>query len=366
MKYILVITFILICSCADSNESDMPDNIKNQIIQHDLLFDDLSILNNLEEPISIFRIKFIDSNKIFLIDNEEWNLFLINKEGIIIDKTGGQGRGPGNFIVINNIRYYKDKNLIQLFDKAQQRITYYSTDDNKLELLEIVNLPNFGHDIFLQDFYEYDGNKIAVYEKHRIDIHKEANEIIIAQLNENMEIETELLSFIGDELLQSTDGSLTKNPIGNTTFWDFNENLFYITNSFDNRILEYDLTTNTSNDIFVKSINQVDNNPNVMRFFNTNFEDTFIGNYTLRKHLEERNSVPQFFRFEVENNSIYYSIFNYKNNSQEIIIFDINSEEIEILQIDAINFFMQDIYNEKIIGTILNSEGDNKIIEYIR
>ena len=102
-----VLSLLVLCTgCTDNHKKGKSTANKTQTIQStDNKFNEIENVDYIEN--SIFRLQVSDNGNIVFVDDKKWKIFLIDKEGFVLDSTGGKGRGPGEFAVINTIRLYE-------------------------------------------------------------------------------------------------------------------------------------------------------------------------------------------------------------------------------------------------------------------
>lgn len=76
-----------------------------------------------------------DKNENFIIiDGSTWHINLVALDGTLLDRVGGEGRGPGEFVGIGNIEI-TDDNQLYVLDFSLRRITHYNVTISKIEFV---------------------------------------------------------------------------------------------------------------------------------------------------------------------------------------------------------------------------------------
>lgn len=135
MKFILLFSILLLCSCNSEkqttgtqqitfNENDSVDI--NNIISYKFIpleTNDNCLVGN------ITNIKVINDH-IYMVDQHN-KLLVFDLSGKFVTQIGNSGNGPGEYKVISNFYIDMDKQIITIADGGQSRIVYYSLKDYK-------------------------------------------------------------------------------------------------------------------------------------------------------------------------------------------------------------------------------------------
>lgn len=141
-SYILFPALIFLASCTSSQDCrDCADDVfVGQVIVN---MAEAKILNRFVLPIEQHEIyspmhpRRDQYGRYVLINGRSWDIFLLEADGSLIHKTGGLGKGPGEFTAINHVEL-TDDNQLYLLDLTQDRITHFSVTLDGMELIEII------------------------------------------------------------------------------------------------------------------------------------------------------------------------------------------------------------------------------------
>ncbi len=163
MKYIILAALFLgYTSCTYQDEESIPENLRDLqnlvIIQHksspessvkfirDLVIDDRNATATWYTDTSsgfafagadwFAGLEVDDTGKIFVGDHHEKVIYVFDSTGKYLKKLGGEGRGPGEFNGIFDIKIQSDQ--LFAFDSFQFRTTFFSLDS--LDLIEVRNV----------------------------------------------------------------------------------------------------------------------------------------------------------------------------------------------------------------------------------
>jgi hypothetical protein len=180
MKYYL---FIIICvflvSCLD--KKDHIENIPLEKAMNNIVSFDL---NKLTDSIRYIRLETNDSclikqidkielaDRFLFIKNQKDGLYVFNLNGGYLWTIGRMGKGPGEYIALNDFFIDKLKNRVVIFDQNQSKIMEYGFNGEFKNEYRIQNYPDkvkkiddryyFSTSFMKEDtlMYEYEGNNI--------------------------------------------------------------------------------------------------------------------------------------------------------------------------------------------------------------
>jgi len=358
-----VICLLFLCTgCTDSHKKEKNPPDKTQGIQAiDSNFGEIENLNYIEN--SIFRLKVSDNGNIVYVDDKKWKIFLIDKEGFVLDSIGGKGKGPGEFAIINTIRLYEHSNTVQVYDKGLQRISYFELKADKINLLRVIKLPDFKEQLFLQDLYVYKQQNFGVFKKYDDIGNSSFRNVIVYMLNDSLEISKKLFDFEGNELIELKNKRFIENQFGYSVHWAFEDSLLYISDSRTSEIVTYNLDNFYSETQQFNSIKKIKNESSIVNYFLTMF-DYLSEDKDLLHNLKNRVFIPAYFDFKAEGSNLYFLVFNYDSKNQEILKIDLKTNEVK--RISSLNIFdIQNIEGGVIYGIYRDDEIGRKTIRYI-
>ena len=358
-----ILCLLVLCtSCTDNHKKEKSPSNKIEGIQAiNSNFSEIENLNYIEN--SIFRLKVSDNGNIVYVDDKKWKIFLIDKEGFVLDSIGGKGKGPGEFAIINTIRLYEHSNTVQVYDKGLQRISYFELKADKINLLRVIKLPDFKEQLFLQDLYVYKQQNFGVFKKYDDIGNSSFRNVIVYMLNDSLEISKKLFDFEGNELIELKNKRFIENQFGYSVHWAFEDSLLYISDSRTSEIVTYNLDNFYSETQQFDSLKKIKNESSIVNYFLTMF-DYLSEDKDLLHNLKNRVFIPAYFDFKAEGSNLYFLVFNYDSKNQEILKIDLKTNEVK--RISSLNIFdIQDIGGGVIYGIYRDDEIGRKTIRYI-
>lgn len=360
---IWVISLLVLCTgCTENHKKEKKPSNKVQNIQ--VINSNFSEIENLDYiENSIFRLKVADNGNIVYVDDKKWKIFLIDKEGFVLDSVGGKGRGPGEFALINTIKLYEHSNTIQVFDKGLQRVSYFELNADKISLLRVINLPNFKEHLYLQDLYVHKQQNFGVFKEYDDIGNSSFRNIMVYLLNDSLEINRKLFDFDGNELIELKNKRFIENPVGYSVHWTFEDSLLYMSSSKTNEIFIYNLDNFFGEKLQFDSLKKIYSNSSVVNYFLT--ELSYLSeDKDILYNIKNREFFPAYYDLKAEGSNLYFLVFNYDSKNQEILKIDLKTSEVK--RISSLNIFdIQDIEGGVIYGIYRDDEIGRKTIRYI-
>ncbi|MFY0684845.1 MAG: 6-bladed beta-propeller [Balneola sp.] len=361
--YIWVMTLLFLCiGCTDNPKKGKNSSNKTQGIQAvGSNFGEIENLDYIEN--SIFRLRVTSNGNIVYVDDEKWKIFMIDKEGFVLDSIGGKGRGPGEFALINTIRLYEQSNTIQVFDKGLQRVSYFEFSADKINLLRVTKLPDFKENLYLQDLYVYKQQNFGVFKKYDNSGNSDFRNVMVYLLNDSLEASKKLFDFEGNELIELRNKRFMENPLGYSIHWVFEDSLLYISDSQTSEIITYNLDDFYSETQQFDSLKRIKNESSIVNYFLAEF-DYLNEDQEILHNLKTREFIPAYYDFKAEGSKLYLVVFNYGLQKQEILVIDLKTNEVK--RISSLNIFdIQDIEGGVIYGIYRDDEIGRNTIRYI-
>ena len=358
-----VISLLILCAgCTGNHKKEKKSSNKTQNLQAiNSNFSEIENLDYIEN--SIFRLRVTDNGNIVFVDDNKWKIFLIDKEGFVLDSIGGKGRGPGEFALINTIRLYEQSNTIQVFDKGLKRVSYFELNADKIKLLRVTKLPDFKEHLYLQDLYSYKQQNFGVFKKYDNTGNSGFRNIMVYLLNDSLEISKKLIEFDGNELIELKNKRFIENQFGYSVHWAFEDSLLYISDSQTSGIVAYNLNNFYGETLQFDSLKRIKNESKIVNYFLTVFEYLSEDKEILH-NLKNREFYPAYFDLKAEGNNLYFLVFNYDSKNQEILKIDLKRSQVE--RISSLNIFdIQDIEEGVIYGIYKDDEIGRNTIRYI-
>jgi len=363
---ILIISIFLFLGCNDKKTIQTSRDLEKYILDLPQVEVENNNVNIDREKVYslLSRIDNSIPDKLFLIDYSDWSIYMAKKDGTLLDKKGGQGRGPGEFLGINDLRTYKNENVLQIFEKKLKRLTYYNIKEASFELDYTVNLPNY-EQYYLQTVFKNNGKNVGVFRVLRQHRGAVENKIYLHYLDEEFNKKEKILETEGAELIEVErfEGSkrFEENMFGNETVWSYDDGKFVYGNAAELHFMVYNFDTDNFSEFRVSDIPENKNTSEITELWNKRYKRIFSLTPEYETYFKERKFLPYFNSIYANNDFLYIPLANYGNEIGYIIRLNKETEKLERIEVPS-NFFMKGVNQSGIYGTITEDSFEGNIM----
>lgn len=359
--YIYIISIFLLFGCSEDKKIQPSTDLGKYIL-------DLPEVEVSKKDVDIDReqvnslLSRIDNSipdRIFLIDYSDWSIFMAKKDGTLLDKKGGQGRGPGEFLGINDLYTYTGENILQVFDKKMKRITYYNIKKDSLEFGYSINLPNYDQ-YYLQTVFKSNGNTVGIFRVLRQHGSKKVeNKIYAYYLDSELRKKEKILEIDGTELIEverfNGKKRFEENSFGNKTVWSYNDGKLVFANAGNLNFKIFDFDDNSISEFKITDIPENRNTSQITELWSKRYKKIFSLTPEYETYFKEREYLPYFTSVDVKNEFIYIPLKNYGQEKSYILRFNTETKLVERIETPQ-NFYMKGVNRTGIYGTIAEQD----------
>ncbi|RNC79513.1 MAG: 6-bladed beta-propeller [Balneola sp.] len=362
-KVILSTVTVLLFNCIDTHKNNFTNNFDKYVFDlPSIKVDKFDIYINDESINTIHsNINNTVSDKIFFIDHSNWTLYMAKKDGTILDRAGGIGRGPGEFSVINDLHVYEEDKVLQVLDKRSKRFTYYNFEADSLEFLHTISLPNYGG-LRLQNLYGIKGMHVGVFhqlEQSGGDVSK--NRVKVFSLNNSFTTKEEFFDVEGSELIETQlNGNkfFTENLFGNETVWNFSDGKLFFGNAENLNFKVISIENREISEINIPEIPDNLNNQLATEYVLSKYSMFFTQYPEYEKYFKERKFLPFYSSIYARGDFLYIPLTKYRNEKSFILRYNLELEQMEKIETPS-NFFMKGVNDNGIYGiTVEDDSGE--------
>ncbi|MTI88432.1 MAG: hypothetical protein FH748_10730, partial [Balneolaceae bacterium] len=343
--YTHVIIILLLLGCSKGKEVQPSSGLESYILDlPEVEVSKTKIDIDREQVSSILgTIENSIPDKVFLIDHNVWSIFMAKKDGTLLDQKGRQGRGPGEYMGINDMYTYIDESVLQVFDKKLKRLTYYDITEDSLKLSSIVHLPDYGQ-YYLQSVFKSNDNTVGIFRVLRQYENMEVeNKLYVHYLDEEFRMKEKILEIEGSELIETTgiDGSkrFRENIFGNETVWSFNNGKLFYSNAENLNFKVFNFNTKNISEHKISDIPEYINTSETIDFMMKRYSSIFNYNPEYEAYFKQRKTLPYFSHIYASDKFLYIPLTNYGNEKGHVLRFNIETRQMERIEIPP-NFYM--------------------------
>lgn len=301
----------------------------------------------------------LNNKKMVISDNSRSAISLFSETGELLDETGRNGRGPGEFETINDIQIGPDGYLYVL-DLNLMRVTSFRVNDT-FEYLNTYSLTRT-MDMQLSKIIHGDSGMYAVFNKiEDFSTGKNANQLY--SLNDDFTIRNHLLDFPGNEKFEMLPGVFTDHLVGLKMHWDVAGDEFYYISSHDFEITKYNLVSGEelTRKIFDKGPVERVMTPVQLSLLEKRFEPILLRNPSFGETLKDSDVLPYFRKFSIHENYFLFTILNLDGESGVVLIYDMDTDEVFYIQ--APHYFTPfAIHDSRLIGIDYTSQDSRPLL----
>lgn len=278
---------------------------------------------------------FTDGRHVVTTDRTNKAIHLFNMAGVHLAKTGGEGRGPGEFE--GSIRLHAGSDhFLYAYDSRLRRISQFELSSERISYVDSYT-PHQETLSRLQNIYVTEWGRFGVYHK-MLDIETGKEEFALYKLDDEFHQVELLLTMPGNEKMPLDDNGPFVQHIdhmaGEKTLWDLDGEWFYYISSHSPVIHTYNLKTGESKTdtyfdledrkVTEKSLSQ-------LMVYSANMNERFP---TVKEAMEKVKVLPIFEELVVFDNMLYLLLFDISDKEQtEIIRIDEQSGELHYVNI---------------------------------
>lgn len=302
-----------------------------------------NLISNLEEVEAIYKVHPISEyvfgaglleitkacEKLILLDHFTKELFLTNNNGEILEKTGGEGRGPGELNM--PVHFSLDKDSIHVLDPANYRINIFQIDEREMRFHTSRSYKDPSEHFMASYYHTVTGSEFGVYNVSQGYFTPE-NEHRLYRLDDSLNPEKELLLMPGEErqMVESSNFTMyVPHQYLHRTHWYVDGDWFYYAKSDDSTIFRYHLETGKEQEItfltMEKRTNSTAFSDLVIQTYSENDGDEYDAEYW--EALHEMDDLPLFTSLLVKDYFIYLSLLPTPGSEGITLLLDMEKQE---------------------------------------
>lgn len=256
-----------------------------------------------------------DDNHIIFADNGTQSLLKYSLNGELIARTGGRGRGPGEFELLNDLKVVGDKQLYAL-DLGLGRVSIFNVQDS-LTYQRSINMEK-STDLFLKEIFFTEIGKIGVY-IGTVDRRTGEKRHFVYRLNDSFSPDSLLFEFDGNEQIEFQQGIYIDKLLGEMMYWDQAGEYFYVVSSHDWRIQRFHLRSRQLDEWNLLESGLREATEQDKAFLFDRFSPLIAVSEEYRKVITEASTLPVIRGFSIEGNRLLFTLFN-TNHSESVLL----------------------------------------------
>lgn len=354
IKFILIATAFL-GSCAMRGTDSLNDfdvflsKRDNIAINHVLKYESKD--NPIFTPLNMV----VDSEgRAVIVDASSWTIHLISDNGEHLDVAGGYGKGPGEFIQINQIHIGVSGELY-VYDPKSGTSTTYTISDSGLNFEDEFTLTEFKN-LSLKSLYEVNEGYIGVYKEYGNAPVDGKSNFKVFKLGEDFQILELLFEMVGNETYDYR-GMQRESPLGQKTVWAIWGTDFYYSHTDDFSVNLVDIHDGTRKYFMKSNIPKSQMGEVEIEYFTSELTPYLQLDPTFADNIKQGKVLPYFQNFIVTDEHFFFSLFETSSDPKPVL--RINRESGNIDKISVPDYFnLYGVHENKLYGISYTSKGD--------
>lgn len=331
VQFIFLFLFGLSCSETPGND--------------DLLVDPFieSVMSSTDE-LEVQRQSFIDSPDLYNVlhvyalegsdyilasDYADKFLKVIKRDGTLLSKTGGQGRGPGEYALINQIEHGPDGS-IYILDKRLNRVHTYNLD-NETGKLTLKNTVTYKHEAnsHISSLYVTEFGYFGVF-MSLTDYETWENIFYLYELDEEFQPVNRLLELPGNDKIPIREEAIGKmdNFLGSMTHWDLDGEWFYYMTSKKTSVYAYNLISGEKDTLSAITLSERKNSDAQREYLKKTYDRLIESSPTIETAINETESLPYFDSLIAKNGNLILRVFDAGSDTGLLIHYHTKSDKV--------------------------------------
>jgi hypothetical protein len=287
-------------------------------------------------PLLILAIN--DTDYIVTADYVDKFIKVIDSNGTLLSETGGEGRGPGEYALINQIERGPD-GLIYVLDKRLNRIHTYNLDDETGELTLRTTTP-YKHEAnsHISSLYVTEFGMFGVFTS-LTNYETWENSYYLYELDENFQPVTLLLELPGNDKIPAREDGIGKidNFLGSMTHWDLDGEWFYYITSKKTNVYAYNLISGQQYTLTAIMLNERVKTDGQREYIKKTYDRLIESTPSVETAINEASILPYFDSLTAQDGNLILRLFD--AGSETGILIHYNTETGNVRHIRVPTYF---------------------------
>ncbi len=338
------------CSSDDAlNKDAFSDSFTNGIEESftkiDVDINDFPGTDSIFEPVWLFLPK--ECNALIIGDNSDKTFSVLNREGHLLSKVGGEGRGPGEYGSVIWAHIGSDQKLY-VIDALQFRISKYSFENGNLIYEDSFSYRNQTNH-FLTSVYITEFGKYGLYQESEGFMHSE-NRFLLYRLNDDFSPSEFILSIPSHQRQKfETPDFVYYTPFRyrSQTKWYLDDEWFYSLSTDSTDLFRYNIRSKETETIDFLQLEERYNTPQFtasVKDYYSNAEDEDYWSV-----LDEIDRIPFFGGLFVKDEIVYLTVLPTPGLEGMTLVLNMETEEVKYFRTPQ-EFSPRGICDETIFG----------------
>jgi len=354
--YFILISLFVLISCSSNNYDSNYEKFISELEQ--ITVEDSTRIKLDNSPVyKPLKLTANKKGKVIVVDASNWTLHLMDKQGKFLDRTGGSGRGPNEYLGINQVHIGAD-NKLYVYDAKSYDITIYSFIEDSFNLKHEIGVP--AHDsLDLKTIHKTRSGYIGVFNQVGVPVDKE-NTFKVYSLGEDLQLQELLFEMPANETY-SLQGIQEDHPVGTKTKWELNDGRFFYTNSNNLSVTSVNLEDESSKQYDFSDIPKPVKGEEEIKAIESRLRPIIQKEPQVKELIREGQYLPYFLKFTAGKDYFYYTLFRLGKENGILLRIDKATKEIRKITVPSV-FALYAVHNNTLFGIDHTTVGASEIM----
>lgn len=348
-RYIIIFfVFIQLTTCSKQTDALTGIDPFLNLITHNLEEVTVAVSKVVEVP-SIYNpgsgLRWSNEHLI-VADNVRNSLVLLHVNGAIISSTGGRGRGPGEFEIINQL-YKGSDGFLYVLDRMLMRVSQFEIENDEIRYIQSFS-PDSPDQKILQHFYVTEAGFYAIYNQ-TVNHATGENSNYLYRTDKHFNPTEPLFDIDGGEKISLSPVGFVDHPLARHTLWSQFGNKFYTLDSHQTTLEVTDLEKgDASSFAIIKRIERPNTNSS-KSYLEKRLEPVIRAVPAVKDAIQESGQLPLHHSFFVEDGLAVITCF-YAGSADGIVLFyEIDLDKVAYARVPP-HFYPFALNGKELIG----------------
>jgi hypothetical protein len=356
---------------ACSNSPDVGDPSVDPFIENvrsstdELEIEQQSLIDNpsLFNPLLILAIDQTDY--IVTADYADKSIKVIDRTGTLLSETGGEGRGPGEYALINQLELGPD-GVIYLLDKRLNRIHSYTLNEETGGLTLGETTP-YKHEANnnISSLHVTEFGRFAVFSR-LTNYETWENSFYLYRLDDNYQPADLLLELPGNDKIPVREDGMGKmdNFLGSMTLWDLDGKWFYYTTSKETDMYAYNLMTGEQDTLTAINFEERTNSDAQREYLKTTYDRLIESSPSVETAINETETLPYFDSLTAHDGKLILRLFDAGSDTGLLIHYNTDTDEVSHIKVPT--YYLRISYSgNALFGWYERESGERVIVKIV-
>lgn len=364
VQFIILILIASSCSQSAGDEESSGDPFIERIrsstdeleIEQQSLIDSPALFN----PLLILAIDQTDY--IVTADYANKSIKVIDRNGTLLSETGGEGRGPGEYALINQLERGPD-GMIYVLDKRLNRVHTYTLNNKTGELTLRETIP-YKHESnnHISSLYVTEFGLFAVFSR-LTNYETWENSFYLYELDEDFQPAELMLELPENDKIPVREDGMGKidNFLGNMTLWDLDGEWFYYMTSQKTDVFAYNLITGEQDTLTAINLEERKNSEAHREYLKKTYDRLIESSPSVEIEINETETLPYFDSLTAHDGKLILRLFDAGSDTGLLIHYNTGTGRARHIRVPTYYTRISYTGNE-LYGTKTVENGERKIL----